>query len=329
MEMIERYLQAVKFWLPRRQKDDIVAELSADIYAQIEEREAGLGRKLTEAEVEALLKQRGRPVMVANRFLPQEQLIGPLLFPVYRFVLKVICLCYLVPWVLVWIGMMTYSPASRGHVSWFAAAGTAFGALWTTALVAIGTATLVFAILERVQAKSHFLDDWSPRKLPPVRNPNLIPRGSSSVELAVNLLFFAWWAIYAHSAEVHIGATVHISLNAQWLWFFWSYLLLALANAALAAAKLMHPFWTMRQAALRLLTDTAGAALFCWLMKANILAGIAVSAVPPEKTLIVTHAINFWMVTLFPAAVVIGAITVAVDIYRIVRLQSASEAFSV
>jgi hypothetical protein len=46
MELIERYLQAVKFWLPKRQKDDIIAELSGDIYSQIEEREAALGRAL-------------------------------------------------------------------------------------------------------------------------------------------------------------------------------------------------------------------------------------------------------------------------------------------
>jgi hypothetical protein len=37
MELIDRYLQAVKFWLPKQQKLDIIAELSEDIYAQIEE----------------------------------------------------------------------------------------------------------------------------------------------------------------------------------------------------------------------------------------------------------------------------------------------------
>src|ERR1035438_9713626 len=115
MEMIERYLQAVGFWLPKQQKDDIIAELSADIYAQVEEQESGLGRKLKDAEIETILKQRGRPVFVANRFLPQEHLIGPLLFPVYRFVIKVIALCYLVPWVLAWIGMMTWDTAYRAQ----------------------------------------------------------------------------------------------------------------------------------------------------------------------------------------------------------------------
>ena len=31
MELIDRYLQAVRFWLPKAQADDIIAELSEDI----------------------------------------------------------------------------------------------------------------------------------------------------------------------------------------------------------------------------------------------------------------------------------------------------------
>ena len=58
-DLIARYLQAVAFWLPAKQKTDIAAELSADIHAQIEEREGSAGRTLTQAEVEELLKQRG------------------------------------------------------------------------------------------------------------------------------------------------------------------------------------------------------------------------------------------------------------------------------
>jgi hypothetical protein len=90
MELVDRYLQAVRFWLPKNQKQDIRAELSEDIRSQVEDREAELGRKLNETEVAELLKQRGRPVLVANRFLPQESLIGPVLFPIYVFVLKVV-----------------------------------------------------------------------------------------------------------------------------------------------------------------------------------------------------------------------------------------------
>jgi hypothetical protein len=63
MELIGRYLQAVKFWLPKEQKQDIIAELSEDLYSQIEEREAQVGRKLDDTEVEAMLMKRGRPVL--------------------------------------------------------------------------------------------------------------------------------------------------------------------------------------------------------------------------------------------------------------------------
>ena len=38
MELLNRYVQAVKFWLPSSQQDDIAAELSEDIRSQIEAR---------------------------------------------------------------------------------------------------------------------------------------------------------------------------------------------------------------------------------------------------------------------------------------------------
>ena len=44
MEMIDRYLQAVKFALPQAQRDDIIKELRDSILSQIEEKEATLGR---------------------------------------------------------------------------------------------------------------------------------------------------------------------------------------------------------------------------------------------------------------------------------------------
>ena len=46
MELIDRYFQAVRFWLPKNQKQDIIAELSEDIRSQVEDREPELGRKL-------------------------------------------------------------------------------------------------------------------------------------------------------------------------------------------------------------------------------------------------------------------------------------------
>ena len=38
MEIIQRYLHAIEFWLPKGQRHDILAEISEDIHSQIEER---------------------------------------------------------------------------------------------------------------------------------------------------------------------------------------------------------------------------------------------------------------------------------------------------
>src|ERR1700730_16369564 len=95
MQIVDRYLQSVKTCLPAVQADDIIKELSENISAQIEDKESGLKRSLTEAEVEAILKQHGHPLLVASRYRQEQrsvsfgkQIIGPALFPFYIRVLK-------------------------------------------------------------------------------------------------------------------------------------------------------------------------------------------------------------------------------------------------
>lgn len=49
MDLLNRYLQAVKVFLPHRQQDDILRELSENLMAQMEDRAETLGRPLTDA----------------------------------------------------------------------------------------------------------------------------------------------------------------------------------------------------------------------------------------------------------------------------------------
>ena len=325
MQLLERYLQAVKFWLPKEQKEDIVAELSEDIHSQIDEKEAELGRKLNEVELESILKQRGRPILVANRYLPQQHLIGPVLFPIYLLVLKIVMLCYVVPWTVTWIALLIFNSGHAakfsGH-SWVETLGSLWASLWGTAFLAVSTVTLVFAILERVQLKSHFLEEWNPRKLPPVNNPNVISRFNSIVELAANLLFCVWWTTNMSSQLVLNEVNLRISLAPAWHYFFWGFLLVAVVNIALAIANCARPYWTARRAALRLVNDIAGSVLFCWLLKSNLLVEIAAASISPAKAVQLTAAINLWMARMFPVAVIVGVVIAVVNIFRIVRVTA-------
>ena len=327
MELVDRYLQAVKFWLPKQQKDDILAELSADIRAQIEDRESVLGRALTQPEIEDILKQRGRPCLVASRFRPQESLIGPVLYPIYLFCLKCALLGYLVPWLVVTLIILIVRPsfsATQSIPAWFMTMAQVSGHLWTMAFVAAGTITLVFAILERVQAKSHWLENWDPRKLPHVRNANLHTRTNAAVELTIMLLATAWWAAYLDRTVIYIGESVRIALNPVWLWFFWGYLLVLILTAATAALILARPHIAWLPAALRLFNSLVGSILFCSLLRVGMLAGIKVPNVTAQQAIDFTLAANHWMLTVFPLGVILSVILIAVDIYRIVRAVSRS-----
>jgi hypothetical protein len=321
MDLVDRYLQAVKFWLPKKQKADIIAELSEDLRSHIEDRETELGRMLNESEVAALLKQRGRPVLVANRFSPQESLIGPVLFPIYLLVLRIVAAFYIVPWALVWIGIAV-SRASHSGQSLIGSVGSFWTAFWPMAFFIIGGITTVFAVLERVQVKSRFLEEWDPRKLPPVRDPNRIPRANSFVEVVANLVFCTWliggmW----YQTVLHFSGLT-ITLAPAWRYFFWGFLALSTANMVASGVNLIRPYWTWIRATIRLASDCIGSVLFCWLMKVDIIFAINVVNVAPEKTAQIAHAINWWSAKMFPFAVIACVMITLIDAYRIFRVRS-------
>src|SRR6266702_318440 len=267
MELIERYLQAVRFWLPKNQKQDIIAELSEDIHSQIEERESALGRELTDDDVEQILKQRGRPLLVAEKYLPQKSLIGPVLFPAYRFVLKLALLCYLVPWVGVWIALVVLNPSYRGHHLGITAIGDAY-VLWVNAITAFAVVTIVFAVLERVKDQS-FLGAWNPRQLPPVCDTHRISRFASAVELIFGVFFGVWWLKILWMVTLFDTAGVRLSLSSAWRDFFWSFVFLALVNTGLSATNLLRPYWTRPRRGMRAAANFITGTVLLLLSKAH------------------------------------------------------------
>ena len=328
MELIERYLESVKFWLPRRQKDDIIAELSDDIHAQVEEKkETALGRNLNEAEVEAILKQRGHPLLVANRFLPQESLIGPSLLSHLPFCAEDI--------------RLRLPSACNAGVDWADDIQCYLSLRTYPSLVVyrirVALQLLVVYHLSRGPPGHHCLcrsgEESSPcafiRSLEPAQTP-ACPRPQPNPALRLDLrtglqpdlLRLVGRLRALAGAADRLGAPNHSRpLMAVVLL---GYLLVAAFNAAFACEKLLHPSWTVGRAAFRLLSDAAGAALFCWLMKAHIPAGITAANLPPERALAITSAINHWTTELFPWAIIVGLVVVATDLYRIVRLKLAA-----
>ena len=313
MELLDRYLQAIEFWLPKRQRQDIIAELSEDLRSQIEEEETELGRKLEDAEVEAILKRCGSPLAVASRYRPQQYLVGPTLFPIYRFVLAVLLIGCVVPRFLIWLAFLLVDPGHRGYLH--------MENLGVTVLYFAFFTTLAFAIAERSGVKLEALDAWNPRKLPPARDPNRILRFGSLLEIAAALVFNVWFVSLFRPRPVIDLYGAQLTLAPEWRIFFWSFLLLAAANIAIAGVNLFRPYWTRLRASLRLVADGLGAGLFCGLLKAQVLVGISASSLPAPQAVELTNLINRWMARTLPWAIVTTLVILSFDVYRIMRLR--------
>jgi len=265
MELLDRYLQSVKWLLPKEQKEDILAELSEDIRSQIEEKEAELGRRLDESELEAILRRWGHPMLVAQRYLPQQSLIGPVWFPVYQFVLKMVGLCYLVPWLLVWLFLAIFVPSYRAE-------HTVLGTLESFLLIVVFAFTAItvgFAFAER----SKILERWNPRKLPAERDPNRISRSESIGELVGSLVFALWWLNLLRLPSIE---GIPITLAPIWSTLYWPILLVVLASVPLSAVNTVRPWWTRLRSGFRLAVDAAELALICILLAAGSWVEIAV-----------------------------------------------------
>src|ERR1700690_2186329 len=143
MELLNRYLHAVRFWLPKSQQDDIIAELGEDLRSQIEDQEAALGHPLDEGALAAILKQRGHPILGAGGNLPQRSLIGPALFPIYQFILKLVILWILPPVFILVIGPATVLSGRDPSLALIETAWT----LLMAGVFAFGVITLIFAAM--------------------------------------------------------------------------------------------------------------------------------------------------------------------------------------
>jgi hypothetical protein len=227
-DLVDRYLQAVGFWLPRAQKQDILAEISEDLRSQLEEREAALGRMLTESEVAEILKQRGRPVLVASQFMPQRSLIGA-------------ALCYAVPWLLVWFGILLFHRTeAAAHLSgeWHS-----LSTLWTVVFTQFGIITLVFAAIDRVSVNSPCVSDWDPSKLPKVRVETPTKRRFSALAGLVFGVFGLLWvlAIPQYPFLLIGPAAFLVKGAAVWQTVYWVIVLLAIATIFEHLVILLRP----------------------------------------------------------------------------------------
>jgi hypothetical protein len=188
MELVDRYLQSVRFLLPRRQRDDVHRELSAELHDAIEEQESQHGRALTTDELTAVLKRFGHPLTLALRYQPARTLVGPETFPVFWFAVRLV-LAILVVVHVVLPGLFFVGTGETGRIPglFLRFPSVAVPALfWLT----VGAVVLDTKVVRDEIAKA--LARWSPQDLPPVvKDEAATPPSVASVVLLAAV--GSWW----------------------------------------------------------------------------------------------------------------------------------------
>lgn len=164
MTLLSRYVDAVRAALPAKNAEDVAAEIGEELQSQIEDREASLGRALTEDEEVQILRDYGHPRAVAARYSTVQYLIGPTLLPFYWTALSTIATLIVAIELLAGIGSAIV--AHNGQL-FYDALGNAFeSAAWIFTIV-----TLAFALAEREPRVAdmrpvRLARNWDPRDLP-------------------------------------------------------------------------------------------------------------------------------------------------------------------
>ena len=234
MDLLDRYLQAVKKHLPWQKQEDIIAELRANLESQLEDREAGLGRPLTQAEAEAWLKEMGPPMHVAARYKLHQYLIGPELFPIYWFVMRMAGLCALLVYSILCVVQSfagdAVTPAMVVEMVLRVPVVLLSVATWVTlAFVVLETAMMHGLIPSPLQKAVGA--DWSPRTLPALERDAAGKRGGSYAQAVAHVifgfLFLIWLSLIPKHPAVLFGPGVfymhisHFQLAPVWTSFYW------------------------------------------------------------------------------------------------------------
>lgn len=233
MELLDRYLQAVKKHLPMSRQDDILNELRANLEAQLEDKETVLGRPLTQGEAEDWLRELGAPIQVAARYRPQQYLIGPGVFPTYWFVLRMVFLWATVIYLVVNATMIAVGTPSVEAV---------VGALLRIPAVLMTAAawvTLIFAAIEfavthypgKFPALAGVTCGWQPSTLPPLDEDKSgkKPRSFAQAvaEVVFGFLFLCWFLLVPKYPFLLLGPGAlylkagPFQLADVWLTVFW------------------------------------------------------------------------------------------------------------
>jgi hypothetical protein len=312
-DLVEHYMLQLRSLLPARQREDIATELGESIRGTVADRERELGRALDEDEVAAVLKGYGHPLLIAGRYLPIQELIGPRVFPLYWYSLQaVVIVIAVITGILAGIAFLTGAPTGMQVLI----NGFHF------ALMAAACVTITFAVLDHSSARLKMFEDFDPRKFElgvlGVRAAPLSPiaRADTVFEIATLVIFVAWWVEWITWTPV-LGSGAAIRFTDAIEPYFWPLLALAVIDLARLAVDFAYPYRTWPRVLTRLVINVAWLVALVLVFRTDGLITVVPTDAGTTDTALRIAEIVF-DVTVGGLAVVTAAL-IATDVVRLVR----------
>jgi hypothetical protein len=196
MNLIDRYIAEVGKHLPRKNREDIEAEIRSTLEDMLEERKQAQGA-VDEALIIELLKEYGAPRQVAESYTGPHYLIGPRVYPIFELVTKIV-LAVLVAVALAGLGISLARSSVTGPELLKTIGESALGLLGGL-ITAFGNIVLTFAILERVLPAKEFekeTEEWDPAELASEPDPDRVRFGEQIFEIFFLALFLVLFNLY-------------------------------------------------------------------------------------------------------------------------------------
>lgn len=285
MELVERYVQAVRYLLPKRQQQDVGRELSEDLRSQVEEKEAELGRPLRDDEMADVLKGYGHPALLALRYHRGRHLIGPDVFPLFAYavksVLAVLAVIHIAAPALYFVA--NGEPAARVVGLFLRFPGVALPVLaWLTIGFAILDTRVVRTAIEGALA------NWSPRSLAKVE-PDARPRRDGAAGLVLTTVLTAWWlAGLAHPPLILGSAARYVTFGPVFDRWFFAIAAAGLAGVAASWLRFAYPLPTRIARAMGAAVHVLGLAVLYLIFRGDVyvVAGEAMAAIPNGQAIL-------------------------------------------
>ena len=190
MNLIDTYVAEVGRRLPRKNRNDIEAEIHSALEDLLEDRCKHSNKPVDDEMTYDVLKEYGDPEKVAASYQGDRYLIGPRLYPIFVTVIKVVF-----PAIAVLAGLGALIQVSQHVASVDKISGLFVSVLVgvvATSVSVLGNIVLIFAIIEwvmrneRMTIKGNTLParkEWDPRSLTKITSPNQVKLSQMILEI--------------------------------------------------------------------------------------------------------------------------------------------------